>query len=215
VLEMLVGVADLAASCPFDAAVNDELPYDQGFMFVVLLCRLARLRWRNAFAVLGTWSRQSTIQSGGQRSSKAPGQLLAKVQLTAARCVHFCACAVHMSHARLYPVMQTTACGCMMPSELHKYVSTRGLSPIHTPLPSARCAVVQVVMLEKMVNAVSSALACSCCILFACLSLPLSRTNRSSAGLLRAVSSTFLRFFCGASGCATAAQTIFKPLTLW
>ncbi|WIA33826.1 hypothetical protein OEZ86_006935 [Tetradesmus obliquus] len=41
--------------------------------------RLARLRWRNAFAVLGTWSRQSTIQSGGQRSSKAPGQLLAKV----------------------------------------------------------------------------------------------------------------------------------------
>lgn len=44
-----------------------------------LAYRLARLRWRNAFAVLGTWSRQSTIQSGGQRS-KGQGQLLAKVR---------------------------------------------------------------------------------------------------------------------------------------
>lgn len=77
------------------------------------MCRLARLRWRNAFAVLGTWSRQSTIQSGGQRSSKAPGQLLAKVRQTKqpceggmstllARSMHSrrarCTCSVTVSH---------------------------------------------------------------------------------------------------------------------
>lgn len=39
----------------------------------MLLCcvhRLARLRWRNAFAVLGTWSQQSLIQSGCSQKGK-------------------------------------------------------------------------------------------------------------------------------------------------
>jgi len=40
--------------------------------------RLARLRWRNATAVVGSWERQSRIQSGGQ-----PGQppLRVKIQM--------------------------------------------------------------------------------------------------------------------------------------
>jgi hypothetical protein len=41
-------------------------------------CRLARLRWRNAFAVLGTWSQQSVIQSGGSKPKKV--QVLPKVR---------------------------------------------------------------------------------------------------------------------------------------
>lgn len=40
--------------------------------------RLARLRWRNAFAVLGTWSQQSVIQSGGSKPKKV--QVLPKVR---------------------------------------------------------------------------------------------------------------------------------------
>jgi hypothetical protein len=42
-------------------------------------CRLSRLRWRNAFAVLGTWSQQSVIQSGMSKADK--GRVLPKVGL--------------------------------------------------------------------------------------------------------------------------------------
>lgn len=41
--------------------------------------RLARLRWRNAFAVLGTWSQQSVVQSGLSKADK--GRVLPKVCL--------------------------------------------------------------------------------------------------------------------------------------
>jgi hypothetical protein len=72
------GVRGLCCKLPLTGHSNNNLLHIV-LLYCALLRRLARLRWRNAFAVLGTWSRQSTIQSGGQRSSKAPGQLLATV----------------------------------------------------------------------------------------------------------------------------------------